>query len=288
VFGAVSNMSSMLIGSHANGAEERSGLGGSKLLPLRNYILREITGRLSEPCQRSALSQLTRRDNFELSWIIRNQLLRYPQDLGESLASCFHNMPFLKIRPQSQPEGPALPYGQSSIVANCSSPGRETIWARKRRNWWHFGRAASAQLHIFLFIVGEAAFKNTTGAGGFAISPRLMFYGTVRRSESPIFQPFDKFAPSCAEMIWYTDDPTRYSELATRNGQFECGQGSILDDDQRAVAFDWNPEKVKIYLSELQTHLLNQFSSVKCSGTDKDEFGHSLYHASDSALECDG
>ncbi|KAF2453668.1 hypothetical protein BDY21DRAFT_123690 [Lineolata rhizophorae] len=249
---------------------QEAGVTREEFQSLRNAVLLSLSERSNtfSDSDRAAAGRLSDADNFSLTAAVGKELVSHPGTLKESCDFVYSHA------------YPIYQFGQvSERPCNCV--------ARRRRDWTRRGRFAvvyqsrathdqqcpfyemtgwswsyrfSAQLLPFLRKTVELTLGAGSGGRSPGLTSSLRFYGTVKRSESPIFQAFDSIPKLCASKTY-----AEYSRFH-------------FVDDRGTFVYKWDCTRVKEELSGLCQRLWDILTSGSASASDKDENGNTALH----------
>ena len=241
-----------------------------------------MTGRLTDT-EPSALMRLHEDDKHDLARLVSKQFLQYPADLRDasknliSVSQNFRTKRLSKYFDSNCLKCHCFPYQRMSVStvgmfglvfkSNSDHQPNCPFYLTNKRSWTY---GLAVKLLPFLNKTVELMVSITSGSGGASIAPNLRFYGTVKRSESPMFRLFDEFYQSCAVIVYSGPKNMRFYELADDFIPFW--------DHSSFLIFDWDVQKAERFLILALERLDALFASDYTKAVDKDESGHSIFH----------
>jgi hypothetical protein len=263
------------------------------ILQLRDDMLSLMTRQSSElsPASQMTSQNLNKLDRRALQESARLQLLRSPSSLADATAGLRPGGPPItrpcQCRVSRQYKGTRL-WGLSlrSEKVNEHRPG--CAYAKSGSQSWSY--SARAALTPFLNVTLELAIGAMTGPGSWSMTSPLKFYGTVRRSQSPLFQAFDRIYSLCLKKRVVLKSEA--GDLDTPHCRFFSSEKvkSYLSDfntgDQKDHYFytEWDLDALRNLLDDLCRRLPLEIANGHASGTDSDEQGQTLLFVSSSPL----
>ncbi|KAB5540237.1 hypothetical protein GE09DRAFT_1192021 [Coniochaeta sp. 2T2.1] len=264
------------------------------ILQLRDELVAMSTGQIHKM---SVTSQTTSQtisgiDQEAVQESARRQLMRCPSSLAEAAAS---------LRVQRCRCRPFREFTDTSFWGLSFRAEESTEhWPRCRyaktgaRSWAYSARAA---LTPFLNLTLELAIGATARGTAWSLASPLRFYGTVRRSKSPLFQAFDRLPSSCVSLCAMKNEQGDYvvkdEHGETKDGarfdvipdlhEYYLWQANLRlilpdywhEEASQNIFVQWNRDAVKCRLKDLSRqirHMVQQGTSVG----DVDEEGRTI------------
>ena len=159
-----------------------------------------LTGQAVElsAASRRTSQTLSRVDQSLVQEGIREQLLRSPSSLADATEGLWSGRPpttrWCRCRATRQSSATKI-WGLSFRAEESSEHRPRCAYAASGTRSWSY--SARTALMPFLNATLELALESTTRPGYSSISPSLRFHGVVRRSQSPLFQAFDRLPAKC-------------------------------------------------------------------------------------------
>ena len=236
----------------------------AEILSLRDALLKLMTGDDSKPLGQEIASAayLPESSKIQLGIQVQNQLLHCPSVMRkiadhsmETVRRGFEPVLQCYCRPSTNlvtiRRGVVRIGHERHAKHNTNCP----FYQSNARSWSY---ALTVRLLPFLNKTVALALSATFGAGAWAITPSLKFYATTERANSSLFSQFDSFARVCS-----------------RPRQPRAGF-SIY----KYWELEWDLERIVMYLDEMIMILSCNFENGSANGSDMDECGSTMLHAS--------
>lgn len=266
---------------------------------LRDEILSLLTRQTSDlPVSSWTGSQnLSKADQRTVQESARQQLLMRPSSLAEAKAALQRDESHVaqSCRCRLSRRYRDSRFWRLSLRAEESSEHRRGCpYANSGvRSWSYSARAA---LTPFLNFTLELAIGATIKGRSWSMAPPLRFYGTVKRSESPLFQAFDRLPSLCIKNIRrrnghiiYSHDPGRDTApdsshamilTSTQMRRHLPGLEVVIPDEREFYWVEMDEDAIKQQLVDLCGQVRSEIERGNASGADSDEDGLTLLFVS--------
>lgn len=258
------------------------------ILQLRDDIISMLTGQKAElsVISRMTTQSLSQNDQNFVEESTRQQLLSCPSSLAEACTISRRGGITLPKRCRcrlSRQSSHTKIWGLSFRAEESNEHRPDCHYAKSGSRSWSY--SMRAVLAPFLNATLELAIGATTGHGNWSMAPPLRFHGTVKRSQSPLFQAFDRFPALCVKRVFDSYHPgcTILSWFQMENILPEIHSRDLFTRFYFYV--EWDIGNTKRQLSDLGYRIRLAIESGHASGTDSDEQGQTLFFVGYSFLE---
>lgn len=258
------------------------------ILQFRHDMLSLMTRQSSElsPASQMTSQNLDELDRRALRESARLQLLRSPSSLADATAGLRPGGPpitrLCQCRVSRQYKGTRL-WGLSfrSEKVNEHRPG--CAYAKSGSHAWSY--SARAALTPFLNVTLELAIGAMTGPGSWSMTSPLKFYGTVRRSQSPLFQAFDHIYSLFVKRVIPRSEASRldtssYTFFRAQEVERYFSDSNIRDQVDSSFYVEWDLHASRNHLDDLCRRIHLEIASGHAFGTYSDEQGRTLLFVS--------